>query len=121
MFKLLYSIVYFRHAIGQFAVRNLLYGPKFQKQMFIYCSSKSLYLAQKKRSKESYKTSVNLEDLDVEFVLQHFKLCYVLTKPMKKLNRNHIEEDDSSELFEILSQYTDSLKKKKSDSFDKYV
>ena len=39
---------------------------------------------------------------------------------MKKLNRNHIEEEDSSELFEILSQYTDSLTKKKSDSFDKY-
>ena len=87
--------------------------------MLIHCSSKSLYL-EKKRSKESYKTSVNLEDLDVNFVLQHFKLCYVLTKPMKKLNRDHIEEEDSSELLEILSQYTDSLKKKKSDSFDKY-
>ena len=50
----------------------------------------------------------------------YFNLCYVLTKPMKKLNRNHIEEEDSSELLEILSQYTDSLKKKKSNSFDKY-
>lgn len=87
--------------------------------MLIHCSSKSFYLA-KKRSKESYKTSVKLEYLDFDFVLQHFKLCYVLTKPMKKLNRNHIEEEDSSELLEILSQYTDSLKKKKSDSFDKY-
>ena len=87
--------------------------------MLIHCSSKSLYLA-KKRSKKSYKTSVNLEDLDVDFVLQHFKLRYVSTKPMKKLNRDHIEEEDSSELLEILSQYTDSLKKKKRDSYDKY-
>ena len=26
---------FFRHAIGQFAVRNLLYGPKFLKKMLI--------------------------------------------------------------------------------------
>ena len=29
----------------------------------------------KKRFKLSYMTSVNLKDLDVDFVLQHFKLC----------------------------------------------
>ena len=28
-----------------------------------------------KRLKLSYKTSINLEDLDFGFVLQHFKLC----------------------------------------------
>ena len=28
----LYGWVRFRHAIGQFAVRNLLYGPKFFKE-----------------------------------------------------------------------------------------
>ena len=92
MFKLFNSIVYFRHAIGQLAVRNLLYAPKFQKEILIHCKSKSLYLEKKKRFKESYKTSINIEDLDV----------YVLTKPMKKLNRNYIEEEDSSELLEIL-------------------
>ena len=32
---LLYGWVCFRHAIGQFAVRNLLYGPKFLKKMLI--------------------------------------------------------------------------------------
>ena len=52
----------------------------------------------KKRFKESYKTSVNLENLNVDFVLQHFNLC--LTKAMKKLNRNLIEEEDSSHCFE---------------------
>ena len=31
----LYGWVCFRHAIGQFAVRNLLYGPKFLKKMLI--------------------------------------------------------------------------------------
>ena len=33
--NLLYGWVCFRHAIGQFAVRNLLYGPKFLKKMLI--------------------------------------------------------------------------------------
>ena len=56
-------------------------------------SSKSLYLEKKKRFKESYKTSVNFEDLNVDYVLQHFNLC--LMKAMKKLNRNLIEEDSS--------------------------
>ena len=55
-------------------------------------SSKSLYL-EKKRFKESYKTSVNFEDLNVDYVLQHFNLC--LMKAMKKLNSNLIEEDSS--------------------------
>ena len=32
---LLYGWVCFRHAIGQFAVCNLLYGPKFLKKMLI--------------------------------------------------------------------------------------
>ena len=32
---LLHGWVCFRHAIGQFAVRNLLYGPKFLKKMLI--------------------------------------------------------------------------------------
>ena len=34
-FLLLYGWVCFRHAIGQFSVRNLLYGPKFLKKMLI--------------------------------------------------------------------------------------
>ena len=51
--------------IGQFAVNNLLYGTKFQKQMLI-CSYKYFYLW----VKESYHMSVNAEDLDVDFVLQ---------------------------------------------------
>ena len=33
--NLLYGWGCFRHAIGQFAVRNLLYGPKFLKKMLI--------------------------------------------------------------------------------------
>ena len=33
--QLLYGWVCFRHAIGQFAVRNLLYGPNFLKKMLI--------------------------------------------------------------------------------------
>ena len=50
-------------AIGQFEVRNLLYGPK--------CAKNAHFGA----LNLSYKTSVNLEDMDVDFVLQHFKLC----------------------------------------------
>ena len=36
---------------------------------------------------------MNFEDLNVDYVLQHFNLC--LMKAMKKLNRNLIEEDSS--------------------------
>ena len=54
-----------------------------------------------KRLKLSYKTSINLEDLDFDFVPQHFKLC-LWTKAMKKLTRNLIEEDSSQRL-KILS------------------
>ena len=35
-------------SIGQFAVHNLLYGPKFQKQMLIY-SYKYFHLKKKKK------------------------------------------------------------------------
>ena len=34
-FTLLYGLVCFGHAIGQFQVRNLLYGPKFLKKILI--------------------------------------------------------------------------------------
>ena len=55
-----------------------------------------------KRLKLSYKTSINLEDLDFDFVLQHFKLCLFVNKGMKKLTRNLIE-DDSRQCLKILS------------------
>ena len=51
--------------------------------------------------KESYKTPVNLEDLNIDFDLQHFKLS-LFVKAMKKLTRNLIEED-SSQCLKILS------------------
>ena len=53
--------VCFRHVIGQFAICSLLCGPK----------------SQTKRFKQSFKMSVNHEDLDVDFVLQHFNLRYI--------------------------------------------
>ena len=43
--------------------------------------------------------NINLEDLDFDFVFQHFNLW---KKAMKKLTRNLIEED-SSKCFKILS------------------
>ena len=40
------------------------------------CSFRSSkYLHLEKRFKESYRTSISLEDLDVDFVLQHFNQC----------------------------------------------
>ena len=67
------------------------------------CSFRSSkYLHLEKRFKESYKTSISLEDLDVDFVLQHFNQClFVNQKPMIKLNHNLIIEEDSIELLEI--------------------
>ena len=50
---------------GQFAVNNLLYGPKFQKQMLI-CSYKYFHL----KKKNINVINVNAKDLDVDFVLQ---------------------------------------------------
>ena len=52
--------------------------------------------------KLSYKASINLEDLDFDFVLQHFKLCLFVNEGEKKLTRDLIEED-SSQCLKILS------------------
>ena len=55
-----------------------------------------------KRLKLSYKTSINLEDLDFDFVLQHFKLCLFVNEGNEETNSNLIEED-SSQCLKILS------------------
>ena len=39
-----------------------------------------------KRLKLSYKTSINLEDLDFDFVLPHFKLCLFVNEGDKETN-----------------------------------
>ena len=39
-----------------------------------------------KRLKLSYKTSINLEDLDFDFVLQHFKLCLFVNEGDEETN-----------------------------------
>ena len=40
----------------------------------------------KKRLKSSYKTSINLENLDFNFVLQHFKLCLFVNEGDEETN-----------------------------------
>ena len=39
-----------------------------------------------KRLKLSYKTSINLEDLDFDFTLQHFKLCLLVNEGDEETN-----------------------------------
>ena len=39
-----------------------------------------------KRMKLSYKTSINLEDLDFDFVLQHFKICLFVNEGDEETN-----------------------------------
>ena len=39
-----------------------------------------------KRLKLSYKTCINLEDLDFDFVLQHFKLCLFVNEGDEETN-----------------------------------
>ena len=59
--------------LGQFVVRNLLYEPKSQKQMLI----SQLYISSswKKSLKKFMRCLPTLsEDLDIEFILQHFNL-----------------------------------------------
>ena len=46
----------------------------------------NLFTLEKKRLKLSYKTSINLEDLDFDFVLQHFKLCLFVNKSDEETN-----------------------------------
>ena len=53
-----------------------------------------------KRFKESYKTSVNLEDLNVYFVLYHFNLFLFVNKTDEESESYLIEEEDSNELLE---------------------
>ena len=40
-----------------------------------YFRALNLFTSEKKRLKLSYKTSINLEDLNFDFVLEHCKLC----------------------------------------------
>ena len=84
----------FRHEIGQFAVRKLLYGPKVLKKMLI-----SELLISLPRKKCLNKVIRRLSTVD--FGLQHFKLC-LFVKAMKKLTCNLIEED-SSQCLKILT------------------
>ena len=94
------KLVCFRHAIGQFAVRNLLYGPNFKEKAHFealnLCTSD-------KRLKLSYKTSINLEDLDFDFVLPHFKLCLFVNEGDEETNSYYLIEEDSSQCLKILS------------------
>ena len=54
------------------------------KEQNLFWSSKSLYLG--KRLKLTYKTSINLEDLYFDFVLQHFKLCLFVNEGDEETN-----------------------------------
>ena len=49
------------------------------KIMLIHFTALNLFIS-KKRFKKSYTTSFNLEDLDADFVLQHFDLCLHVNK-----------------------------------------
>ena len=77
--------------MAEFAARNLLYGPKFQRKA--HFGALNLFTSEK-RLKLSYKTSTNLEfyygfiieDLDFDFVLQDFKPCLFVNKGDEETN-----------------------------------
>ena len=49
--------------------------------MLVHFTALNLFISKKKKGfKKSYKTSFNLEDLDADFVLQHFDLCLLVNK-----------------------------------------
>ena len=56
-----------------------IYGPKFQRKCS-FRSSKSLYFGKKGLNKVKRHLSTLVDYLDVEFVLQHFKLCLFVNK-----------------------------------------
>ena len=48
--------------------------------MLVHFTALNLFISKKKGFKKSYKTSFNLEDLNADFVLQHFDLCLLVNK-----------------------------------------
>ena len=60
------------------------------------------YRDQNFKSKCSFCSSKNIEDLDVDFILQHFNLWCMFCEQSqwRNWNRNLVEEEDSSELLE---------------------
>ena len=97
---LLYGWVCFRRAIGQFAVRNLLYGSKFQRKCS-FRSSKSLYLRKKGWNQVTRRLST-LRTWMLTLAFNILNCVYLWMKAMKKLTRNLIDED-SSQCLKILS------------------
>ena len=81
--------------IGQFAVHKVVIGTNISKAN-AHFAALNLFIP-KKRFKERYRTSVNIEDLEVDFILQHFNLFLIVNKANEC---NLIEEEDSSKLLE---------------------
>ena len=48
--------------------------------MLVHFTALNLFISQKKGFKKSCKISFNLEDLDADFVHQHFDLCLLVNK-----------------------------------------
>ena len=61
------------------------------------------FFTSEKRLKLSQKTSINLEDLDFDFVLQHFKLCIFVNEGDEETNSYNPIEEDSSQCLKMLS------------------
>ena len=108
--KQTYGWVCFRHAIGQFEVRNLLYGPKLLKKMLI--SELKISSPRKKSLNKVIRRLSTLRTWMLTLAFNILNCVYLWTKAMKKLIRNLIDED-SSQCLKILSQYT--VKKTKID------
>ena len=96
----LYGWVCFSHTIGQFAVRNLLYGPNFLKKMLI--SELWISWPRKKGLNKVIRRLSTLRTWMLTLAFNILNCVYLWTKAMKKLTRNLIEED-SSQCLKILS------------------
>ena len=107
---LLYGKLCFRHTIGQFAVRKLLYGPKLLKKMLI--SELQISLPRKQGLNKVIRRLSTFRTWMLTLAFNILNCVYLWTKAMKKLTRNLIEED-SSQCLKILSHYT--VKKTKID------
>ena len=57
----------------------------FKENAHFFFGALNLFTSEK-RLKLSYKTSINLEDLDSDFVLQHFKLCLFVNEGNEETN-----------------------------------
>ena len=81
-------LYYMAESVSAMRLVNLRFVTCYTDQNFkenAHFGALNLFTSEK-RLKLSYKTSINLEDLDFDFVLQHFKICLFVNEGDEETN-----------------------------------